>query len=89
MIPFGGHIKKQMPGLRPLSFFIAVTLGLFHEPFLGGRIKKQMPGLRPLSFFIAVALGLFHEPFWGAHQKTNAGASPLIIFHCCRFGIIS
>ena len=32
-----------MPGLRPLSFFIAVALGLFHDPFWGDSGSKAMP----------------------------------------------
>ena len=50
MIPFGGHIKKQMPGLRPLSFFIAVALGLFHEPVWGGTSKNKCRGFAPHHF---------------------------------------
>lgn len=38
-----------MPGLRPFSFFIAVALGLFHEP-LCGEFQVQKP-----CHFVAMA----------------------------------
>ena len=41
-----------MPGLRPLSFFIAVALGLFHDPFWGATYFDQNTDGFAAGFFV-------------------------------------
>ncbi len=81
--------------MPPMGAFVfcAEREGLFHEPFWGSSGSKAMP-LRGNGFFcfeyslepaergiVLAALGHRMSPL----QKTNAGALPLIIFHCCSF----
>ncbi len=67
-----------MPGLRPLSFFIAFALGLFHDPFWGATGSKAMPlrGNRFCCFEYSLepfGEGLFHDPFLGGFRfKSHA-----------------